>query len=194
MPNNSKNARKRRTRELVLARDGNKCVKCGSTEDLTIDHIHPLSEGGVNHPVNMQTLCVNCNVLKASKIKLPFWQHIRKLWYIHDYVQNWKNEMKGIVQSVALQTSQPFTNRIDDFNKRFELWKVGHENRSKILLKQSGENAEEIKALKKSIEEKEDVIRMLVEYLDVKYIPYSPLTDTPAYFAKRGEKKEIKSY
>lgn len=48
-------------RETVLARDGHKCVRCGSLERLEIDHIFPVSLGGTNAISNLRTLCKSCN-------------------------------------------------------------------------------------------------------------------------------------
>ena len=47
-------------RETVLARD-KKCVRCGATENLTIDHIFPRSMGGTHALTNLRTLCQSCN-------------------------------------------------------------------------------------------------------------------------------------
>lgn len=60
---------KRRVREAVYARDGHQCVKCGSPERLTIDHVIPLSAGGSNTQNNMQTLCETCNWSKGSQLE-----------------------------------------------------------------------------------------------------------------------------
>ena len=61
--------RKRRVsktlRQLIFERDGDKCVKCGSDEQLTIDHIVPIRKGGISIESNMQTLCFNCNQNKG---------------------------------------------------------------------------------------------------------------------------------
>ena len=39
----------------VFKRDGNKCVYCGTVENLTIDHVLPKSRGGNNHWKNIFT-------------------------------------------------------------------------------------------------------------------------------------------
>ena len=54
-------------RKVIYERDGNKCLKCGSVENLTIDHIMPLSKGGNNSNNNLQTLCAECNMSKGIK-------------------------------------------------------------------------------------------------------------------------------
>lgn len=52
-------------RAEVFRRDGHKCLKCGASEYLTIDHILPISKGGGNEASNLQTLCLACNVQKG---------------------------------------------------------------------------------------------------------------------------------
>lgn len=49
-------------RKAVMDRDGNQCVRCGSTEELEIHHIIPVSHGGLNHSRNLATLCEPCNM------------------------------------------------------------------------------------------------------------------------------------
>lgn len=48
-------------RETVIARDGNKCLRCGEITDLTIDHIFPQSIGGTHAITNLRCLCRKCN-------------------------------------------------------------------------------------------------------------------------------------
>ena len=54
-------------RNSIFERDGFKCIKCGSTVDLQIDHIIPFSRGGQTTEDNLQTLCLKCNILKGIK-------------------------------------------------------------------------------------------------------------------------------
>ncbi len=56
-------------RFFVYDRDGHRCVKCGSTYNLEVDHIFPISKGGKSTPDNLQTLCHNCNSLKSNTIE-----------------------------------------------------------------------------------------------------------------------------
>jgi len=44
------------------------CKMCGTTEGLVIDHIVPLSRGGMNTIDNIQVLCRSCNCKKANKM------------------------------------------------------------------------------------------------------------------------------
>lgn len=43
------------------------CVYCSSRENLTVDHILPISKGGDSRRYNLQILCQPCNVKKANK-------------------------------------------------------------------------------------------------------------------------------
>lgn len=47
-------------------RDGEVCKNCGAMEDLTIDHVTPLSKGGSTELHNLQFLCNDCNNKKGS--------------------------------------------------------------------------------------------------------------------------------
>jgi hypothetical protein len=54
----------------VWKRDGGKCTKCGSTEDLHFDHIIPWSKGGSSStPDNIQLLCGKHNLEKHDRIE-----------------------------------------------------------------------------------------------------------------------------
>jgi hypothetical protein len=54
--------------DKVWNRDGGKCVKCGSQENLEFDHIIPFSKGGATTYRNLQLLCKNCNLEKLDNI------------------------------------------------------------------------------------------------------------------------------
>lgn len=47
------------------------CNLCGSTKDITIDHMHPVSRGGKSVPENLQPLCNTCNAFKNNRLFLP---------------------------------------------------------------------------------------------------------------------------
>jgi len=55
------------TRHNIFKRDGNKCVYCPSTKDLTLDHVYPKSRGGKDTWENLVTCCSSCNIKKANK-------------------------------------------------------------------------------------------------------------------------------
>ncbi len=56
-------------RREVWRRDGGKCVKCGSRENLEYDHIIPISKGGSNTARNIELLCESCNRSKGASIE-----------------------------------------------------------------------------------------------------------------------------
>ncbi len=58
---------KEKLRAVVFERDGYACCYCGSTDNLTLDHIIPLVHGGNSRPENLQTLCLRCNRKKGSR-------------------------------------------------------------------------------------------------------------------------------
>lgn len=61
-----------RVRLEVKARDGHRCVCCGSTATpLDVDHIVPASLGGSDDLGNLQTLCRGCNTKKGKKERCP---------------------------------------------------------------------------------------------------------------------------
>lgn len=67
--------RRRRTpftkplRSQIYERDGYRCKHCGATENLSIDHIHPFSLGGLEDAANLQTLCRSCNSRKGARVQ-----------------------------------------------------------------------------------------------------------------------------
>lgn len=54
--------------DAVYRRDGGRCVYCGSTENLQLDHIIPFSKGGATTIENLQLLCQKCNLEKSNHI------------------------------------------------------------------------------------------------------------------------------
>ena len=51
----------------LLERYKFKCVNCESMENLTIDHIQPVSRGGSDDFSNLQILCKPCNSSKGAR-------------------------------------------------------------------------------------------------------------------------------
>lgn len=54
--------------QALVERDGCLCQHCHSVENLTVDHIIPVSRGGKNYLSNLQILCKSCNSKKGAKI------------------------------------------------------------------------------------------------------------------------------
>lgn len=63
-----------RVKRAVLARDGHRCRVCGSSQNLTIDHIVPVFENGPGTVDNGQTLCVDCHKKKSRVDRARYWE------------------------------------------------------------------------------------------------------------------------
>ena len=67
--------RRRRTQRRLLAETGGCCIYCGRPLDeftVSIDHIVPLSRGGLNEDVNIVASCYYCNHLKYTMFVKDF--------------------------------------------------------------------------------------------------------------------------
>ena len=51
----------------IWDRDGWQCVTCGTSKDLTVDHVVPVSKGGSDEDDNLQTMCRSCNARKGNR-------------------------------------------------------------------------------------------------------------------------------
>ena len=56
------------SRTMIYKRDGHKCQYCGSTKNLTIDHIIPRSRGGEDTWENLVVACSSCNTKKGNTL------------------------------------------------------------------------------------------------------------------------------
>lgn len=54
-------------RKNVCDHDGGRCQHCGATQNLELDHIIPLSRGGLNTEENLQVLCAPCIRSKGNR-------------------------------------------------------------------------------------------------------------------------------
>ena len=54
------------SRQNIFKRDGNKCVYCGDTRNLTLDHVVPRSKGGQSSWDNLVAACKSCNSKKGD--------------------------------------------------------------------------------------------------------------------------------
>jgi 5-methylcytosine-specific restriction endonuclease McrA len=53
-------------RQNLFKRDGNQCQYCGSSKDLTLDHVMPRSRAGKSSWDNLVTACKSCNSRKGD--------------------------------------------------------------------------------------------------------------------------------
>ena len=61
-------SRWRKTRLVVLARDGNRCYLCGGVAT-EVDHVWPVGRGGEEFdPENLAAACRRCNRRKSDKM------------------------------------------------------------------------------------------------------------------------------
>lgn len=51
----------------LIERDGYTCAECGAFENLTIDHVTPVSKGGSDELDNLRFLCRGCNSKKGDR-------------------------------------------------------------------------------------------------------------------------------
>ena len=57
---------------LTTIRERDKvCQLCKTDQNLTFDHIHPVSRGGLGATDNLQILCGPCNSFKGNRLFLP---------------------------------------------------------------------------------------------------------------------------
>ncbi len=64
-----RSAQRKISRRALFARDGWRCVYCGtSTTRLTLDHVIPRSRGGDSVWENVVTSCAPCNLRKGNRL------------------------------------------------------------------------------------------------------------------------------
>jgi len=56
-----------RIRDMIIERDEGRCIYCGATTT-GIDHVIPISEGGLTIPANGVCCCKSCNSKKSNKL------------------------------------------------------------------------------------------------------------------------------
>lgn len=66
------------SKKNVMTRDGFTCQYCGSTEDLSIDHVRPLAKGGKSIFENCVTACKSCNNKKGDKLPTESQMFLKK--------------------------------------------------------------------------------------------------------------------
>lgn len=54
------------SRQNIFKRDNHECQYCGTSKDLTLDHLIPKSKGGKSTWTNLVTACKRCNARKGD--------------------------------------------------------------------------------------------------------------------------------
>jgi 5-methylcytosine-specific restriction endonuclease McrA len=105
-------------RRNIFARDHNQCQYCGRkfpTQELSLDHITPRSQGGQSSWENIVCACVNCNVRKGGrtpreahmtlirKPEKPKRSPLLNLKLTHRKYQSWKTFLDNAYWSVELK-------------------------------------------------------------------------------------------
>ena len=88
-------------RKNLLLRDHSSCQYCGSTRDLTIDHVIPRSKGGGDTWDNLVACCDKCNVSKGNK-------------YLHETNMKLRSKPKAPISSVMLELERT---KIDEWKQ-----------------------------------------------------------------------------
>lgn len=61
----------KQVRVQALVRDGYRCVKCSSKDNLVVDHIVELVDNGSPYELNnLQTMCKKCHAIKTEQEKV----------------------------------------------------------------------------------------------------------------------------
>ena len=71
------------TRKLIYLHAGRRCELCGRKillEDMTIDHVTPLSMGGEDDVENLSCTCYPCNVFKGNILPSDFMERITDIF------------------------------------------------------------------------------------------------------------------
>lgn len=59
-------------RQEIFERDGGRCIYCGSSDRLTLDHDLPVSRGGLSTLSNLDACCLTCNIVKGDRTGAEF--------------------------------------------------------------------------------------------------------------------------
>ena len=83
-------------RKIIYDKSKGRCELCGQRlllENMTLDHIVPLSMGGEDSMDNLQVLCYDCNQLKSNILPDDFMDRIIKI-FLHQAEKKCSKDMK----------------------------------------------------------------------------------------------------
>ena len=84
------------SKKNIHIRDNNKCVYCGSKNDLTIDHVIPISKGGKTSFENCVAACKDCNNKKGSRTPHEANMYLKKQPYAPTISEFFRIRMKQL--------------------------------------------------------------------------------------------------
>lgn len=169
----------------IKERDEWKCVLCNSREQLTIDHIKAVSEGGTDEESNLRTLCWPCNFKKANKpaswfVRLHNWIFSAKTWY----------EYKREINTVVCGVQSALTGLINQQSRKIDAQdKLIQELLAKIaqLSSQTNTNNTEIYS---RISKLKDRLLGLQEFQGIEWVD-EQTTIEPAHYQKIKKTKTL---
>ncbi|WNB17232.1 HNH endonuclease [Marivirga arenosa] len=74
------------TRQNVFKRDSHECQYCGTSKDLTLDHLIPRSKGGKSKWTNLVTACKRCNTRKGNSTPEESDMKLKRMPFKPNYV------------------------------------------------------------------------------------------------------------
>lgn len=83
-------------RKIIYNKSGGRCELCGQQllfEDMTLDHIVPLSMGGEDSMKNLQAACFDCNKLKGNILPSEFMERITDI-FLYQMERQHKDRVK----------------------------------------------------------------------------------------------------
>ncbi len=115
------------------------CLICGGTDNLTVDHIIPLAEGGADDFSNLRTLCFKCNSRKGPIP--PLWQRIVNLF-------------NGNIYWFKADIRHQTTIARNEINSRFETFKQSYRDQAASKFKDYDTQIRNVEATNKIMVEK----------------------------------------
>ena len=94
------------TRKLIYLNAHGKCELCGRSilmEDMTIDHIKPLSLGGEDDVENLACTCFGCNTFKGNILPDDFLERVTEI-FIYQMEKKSNNGFRWRIAYYLLQT------------------------------------------------------------------------------------------
>lgn len=84
------------TRKLIYERAEGRCELCGRKilfDDMTLDHVKPLSMGGADSVENLSCTCEPCNLFKGNILPDTFFERI-SLIFLYQMEKKYKGKLK----------------------------------------------------------------------------------------------------